>query len=559
MSKMGNENPSATDHNQHPRLTVAIVNHEIFSYDDIDLLELTIDDATALAGTSGEVLLVETSDEDGETMIESIDGCEVRVLGFSKTDDLAAAYNFGMREARGRWILWLVPGERIAETSRAALQTLIEKEWPTTAYQLLIQAKQGNIIEQVVKTRLVPRDPRIEFVGSINPTADESIAATGIPFQSAEVTITTNIPCDESVRRRRGNLTATFLEPFAEKSATPAVEYWIALGDSCMDRRRYAHAAEAYQRATELAPRESAELLEAYYGLWAACSLDEGLRSTLINVGLAAIEHFPLDAQLQMLMGGELQRQGHLDLAARAFEIAAMYGQLDLRVWHSADIVERAVFCLAMTRRLQGQNEQAEQVLRESFEHIESSRLQRMLLDLLIRDQRLVDAIRLIGSMTDDPVERVNMEETVRGACLAAEEKWEEALRRLQSAYGSGYRDPILMRWLTATLVAKDEMELAEQIAQQWHAIEPDSAEVHVYLEALSDRAAFRAASEKAKSDSDQETEIDEPTKGDTRRRLDGADAAIDHPPVAPPITPPIVTSESSTIGTDYGTLESVD
>lgn len=540
MPQMGSENPKTNEQNHQPLLTVAIVNHEIYSYDDIDLLELTVSDATKLAASSGEIVLIETSDEDGESMVETIDGCEVRILGYSMNDDLAAAHNFGLREARGRWILWLTPGERIGEDSRAAIMKLIEEKDPTCAYRLMIRATQGKVVEQAAMTRLMPVDSRIKFMGEIRPNADSSLKAADISIECLETTIESHVPCDMEIIKRRGERMVQFLEPQATKRRTPLAEYWLALGDAEMDRRRWAYAAEAYQRATERTFSGSPERLEAYYGLWAACSLDRGLRSTLVNVGLAALDNFPLDAQMQILLGGELRRQGRLDLAVRAFEIAAMYGQLELRTWHATDISERAVFCLATTWQLQGQEDLAEQVLIESLRQIDSPRLQRMLLDIFIRSDQLTEAIRLIGNITSDPVERVNLEETVRGACMAAEQKWDDALRYLQSAYGSGYRDPILLRWLTAALSASGDMDMAERIARQWHKVEPESAEAQVYINALGDRASLQEAKEQSESAA--------------RHRLDTANEPIDRP-----VSPPIVPTEDAIFGTGHGTLESVD
>ena len=543
MPSVGNENPSTRDENFGPLLTVAIVNHEIYSYDDIDLLERTVSDATQLAGPSGEIVLIETSDEDGETMVDTIDGCEVRILGFSTISDLSAAHNFGLREARGRWILWLTPGDRIDEHERAAIRKLIADADPTTVYRLMIRARQGEIVEQAVKTRLMPNDSRIRFSGQIKPTVDPSIESSGIPYEVHEATIDAHVPCDMEILRRRGEQMAEFLEPFATRRRSLRAEYWLALGDAEMDRRRWAHAAEAYQRATETTIRQSPERLEAFYGLWAACSLDKGLRTTLVNVGLTALDNFPLDAQMQILMGGEMRRQGRIDLAIRAFEIAAMYGELELRTWHTTDISERAVFCLATTLQMQGEEAQAEKVLVESLKQIKSARLQRILLDIFTRNDKLPEAIRLIGKMSDDPVERINLEETVQGACLAAEQKWADALRHLQSAYGAGYRDPILLRWLTAALAASGDMDLAERIARQWHKAEPDSTEVQVYLGAFSDRSTLQEVSDQSEA---------------AKHRLDTADATTDRPPVAPPTAPPIMPGADAMFGAG-GTLESVD
>jgi tetratricopeptide (TPR) repeat protein len=133
-------------------------------------------------------------------------------------------------------------------------------------------------------------------------------------------------------------------------------EAQAALGD-------HAAAAINFHQAIRTSPRGSLEMLEAYYGLLSSLDVNPAYRERQLAIGLEALEIYPIDAQLLCVMGGYLQQQNRLDLAARAFRVAVEHGGVEPEIWHLCDIAEVALSCLVATLELQSEGIEAQRVL----------------------------------------------------------------------------------------------------------------------------------------------------------------------------------------------------
>ena len=121
------------------------------------------------------------------------------------------------------------------------------------------------------------------------------------------------------------------------------------------------HARESFHKAIKIAAPESAELLDAYYGLLATWAGQASSGGELLTACLEALRVFPFDAQLLLTMGHCLQGRRRPELAVRAFEAAVKFGKINPAVWHLAWWKELAAVCLARAQQSQDGLKEGEQ------------------------------------------------------------------------------------------------------------------------------------------------------------------------------------------------------
>jgi tetratricopeptide (TPR) repeat protein len=249
-----------------------------------------------------------------------------------------------------------------------------------------------------------------------------------------------------------------------------------ALGDTTQ-------AITAFRKAIALSDEPTSAMREAYYGLLTAMDAEPNLRAQQMAVCAEALERFPTDAQLLCAMGGYLQAQGKLDMAARAYESAYRHGQIDPWTWHVTGIDEIAVSCLSLIRQLQNQDSTAQEVLEEAVVKLpQANRIRRQLIELYIKHNRRQEALSQLDKLHGEIPHREAFRSAVRGACLAAQQNWAAALGYLRTAYAAECRDVICLRWLTVTMIAMRDLDHARPVLLEWQAAEPASAEVQQYL-----------------------------------------------------------------------------
>ena len=456
--------------------------------DEEAVLRDTIESVWSIAD---DIFVLDTGSIDGTVNLAAELGAKVSTVPWN--DDFAGARNLLLQEITGDWILWIDAGERLSEESAAEVREFVDTEADASkVYMLTVvvpSADPSVSDEQIVVARLMPRHPELRFEGRLAETLQPSMAALEFGVDMAPGRIVRH-PRQQILQRKvpraRRNLRLIDLET---KGGEIPPRLLIAKGEAHADLGDVSAARDAFRQAVDTAPRESSEMLEAYYGLLTTYDGDETLANEQLSVGLEALGVYPLDAQLLCAMGGYLQSQGRLDLAERSFDTAVKYGQVDLATWHLSEIAEMGAICLGLSRQLLGKNEEALEVLKEAGDRYpESDRVCQCLLDLLVKLGRTGEAVSLAGSMSTAQ-NTESFANAVRGACKAAGQEWLEALGYLQSAYAAGCRDPLCLRWLTVTYLSNGQTEPGETVLQEWLQAEPHNAEAQAYAAALVEKS----------------------------------------------------------------------
>ena len=456
---------------------------------EADVIAQSIQSVRAIAD---EIVVLDTGSNDQTVKIAEQFGA--RVVQCEWSDDFSAARNRLMSECRGKWILWLDAGECLVSDSAPLLRVCVEQEAePDKAYLVLVDVPpvaEGGSNEQIAQARLLPNLAELRFEGRVRETIFPAIERAGLKISSASAMLRRHARHHDVARKTRNaqrDLRLIKLEPTAAES----VHLLIAKGEALSNLDRQDEAAAAFRQAIDIAIAKkgsadmlSADILSAYYGL--LTTHDANPSQKQMDICMEALNLFPLDAQLLCALGNYLQAQNHIDLAARAFASAVEHGQINIQVWHLAEIIEIATACWAITIQLQGNNDRAVSVLQEAIaRHTGSQRLRRRLIELHVNNGNAEQALPLVDDLPMDDESKTALASAIRGASQAALGQWLAALGHLQSAYVAGCQEPLCLRWLAVTLLANGQTDEAEPILRQWQTIEPESPEPVQYLDAI--------------------------------------------------------------------------
>ncbi len=465
-----------------PRLSVAMVVYE----DDTEVLGPSVE---SVRGLADEIVLLDAGPAGCSSDRLAHFGVMVRHAPWQK--DRSALRNRLLREVAGQWVLWLEPGERLTPESIETIAWHVEQRGePVSAARLWIEmppAAPGEGAQQAARIRLIPNRADLAFEGRVRETLGASLQSAGLPVTLLPARILRHPREHDPARRKaqaEGDIELAMLEQ-GPNDWLP-VRALLAMGQAALTLEDWPLARQSYGEAIRTAPPHSTEQLEAYYGLLATFADDSGEADEQLAVALEALEAFPLDAQLLLAMGGYLQARDRLDLATRCFEVAARYGQVDIETWHPCDLAQTAVMCLGAALQLQGRPEEAMAVLRDALAaHPEWMRVRRNLLELLVREGRAAEALRVAERLPVAPGQREPLRNAIRGACRAARHDWAEALAFLEIAWQAGCRDPLCLRALVQARVATGRTEAVDLVLSQWEAADPENAELPAYRQAL--------------------------------------------------------------------------
>ncbi|MCX7428082.1 MAG: glycosyltransferase [Planctomycetia bacterium] len=463
------------------RLTVGMIVR-----DEEDVLAESLESVLAIAD---ELLVLDTGSTDRTTEVAQRLGA--RVIRAPWTDDFASARNRLLSEAAGDWILWLDAGERLDGESAGAIRRCVDEEVDRgNVYLVLVEVPPplaGASSEQVAQARLMPRRADLRFEGRLRETLRPSMERAGLGIGAVGGIIRRH-PRQHDPRRKadRARRNLRVVELAATETASLSASLLLARAEALADLDRPAEARAAFHSAIEASERGSGEMLEGYYGLLTCAPAEQSDQTDQIALCLRALDIYPLDAQLLLAMGNYLQARGTLDLAARSFRVAVDHGQVNLEVWHLAELAEVAIVCLSLVLQLQGKDDEAAELLNQAIERFgHSVRTRRHAMDLHVKHGRADEADRLARKLPVEPGQRVPLRAAVRGACLAAVKDWLPALGYLQSAYVAGCQDTLCLRWLAITLLSNGQPDAAEGVLRQWHEREPHNPEAKAYLEAI--------------------------------------------------------------------------
>jgi hypothetical protein len=333
----------------------------------------------SVRAAADEIVVLDTGSRDATRAVA--EEFDVVLQNRAWDDDFAAARNECWSHVHGQWVLWLDAGEGLSPEDAAALKQFVtQRANLSTAYMLLVAtpAAGGDLSgEQVGRIRLVPNHPDLEFMGRVRESLASSLAACGIAVEGLPYRIRRGAVENDQARRTLRAERNLQLATREMQETGPQPHLLNCLADAHQALGDHGQA-EALYRSTLSAASQSAERLEAYYGILVALEGRENSRAAQMAVCLEAMEEFPLDAHLLCAMGGYLHGLGHADLAARALETAWRHGQLHPEVWHLSDIREIAAVSLSRSLELVGKPAKAGQIIDEALAAAPGSqRLQR--------------------------------------------------------------------------------------------------------------------------------------------------------------------------------------
>lgn len=157
----------------------------------------------SVRGLADEVIVVDTGSTDATREIAARYGAKVVSFDFS-TVDFAAARNYGLAQASGRWILVLDADERLTPASVPLIRERIAYGDRAGYYLERLNSQPGSsgaTTDYVV--RLFPNHRAYRFRGRVHETVDASILAAGARLIRTDIRIQHDFASDPEARRKR--------------------------------------------------------------------------------------------------------------------------------------------------------------------------------------------------------------------------------------------------------------------------------------------------------------------------------------------------------------------
>jgi len=157
---------------------------------------------------AGELIVVDTGSTDRTPAIAAEYGARVIPFDFTKVD-FAAARNFAIGHARGRWILMLDADETLDAAGAPAVEKLVAED-RNAGYFLerhnhtvpSREAGADNPFKDFV-VRLFPNRPGVRYRGRVHETVDDSILAGGGKLIRSPIRIDHRFSPDGDARRQK--------------------------------------------------------------------------------------------------------------------------------------------------------------------------------------------------------------------------------------------------------------------------------------------------------------------------------------------------------------------
>ena len=417
---------------------------------------------------------------------------DARVSSTTFSGDFSAVRNELIRtvEAEGRadWLLWINAGERFDATTVDDFRDFIADSLESGAAYMMVLHRPGgetdakhDLDEEIIDLRLMPLRKGLQFTGGLN----ESLLPFALNLMLRISAVPGRILCPsksvDTERWQRAALRDMHILTGLENQGVPITDDLLLrraaalaiLGEHAVARCDYLQLIEATHHVNLR--------LEAFYGLWATFTSAPVEPNDMTNALLAGLNYFPIDMQLLTFMGSHMQKIGRLDLAVKTFETAVRHGQTSLDVWHRVHIREQAVLNLGLVHRLQGNGREAMRVMESNLDLIEDhSSFGRHLLDLYIVEGQELKSHEFAAMLWGgEELDRIR--EVLTGACRATAGAWNAAEIPLESAYLSGCRDVLCLRWYAMTLLALARFPEARRILEEWLAMDPTNSEASAF------------------------------------------------------------------------------
>ncbi len=463
-----------------PMLTVAMIVR-----DAAKTLPLTLESIRSLTDS-----IVVTDTGSSDATLEVARRYTPDVFSVPWQHDFATARNQCLEKVRGQWVLWMDAGEHMDQDELRRLRDFVDNDAESnTAYRMMVRVSRSPhaiAAEQVARIRLLPNRPGIQFVGRVREDVAPALAKLSLTVENLPWCISrTADHHDQSTMAQKAQRDLELANLEIDQTENP-VRGLNCLGEALQTLGEKNRAGDCFRRAIQNANRGSIEMLEGYYGLLTTLDGEPKSLEAQLAVCLEALDVFPLDMQLLCAMGGYLQGQNRLDLAARSYETAYRFGQLARETWHLEEIREIAAVCCSLAKQNEGQDDDAIAFLEEVLqENPESTRLRILAVEIYSKRQKRDDALRHAELLPRNTPHRDSFPTMIDGVCLAVDRQWKPALALLESAYQTGNRETLCLRWLVTSLIGRDAHRRAEQILSEWKKLEPANQEPNRFQEQI--------------------------------------------------------------------------
>ena len=216
---------------------------------------------------TGELIVVDTGSTDATPEIAVRYGARVVPFDFS-TVDFAAARNYALERATGRWILMLDADETLDPAGTPAIDSILSGA-ENAGYYLERRNYWSDLenptIDYVV--RLFPNLPDYRYRGRVHETIDASIVAAGGRLHKSAIRLDHRFSMDREARRRKNRWYAEILQE--EIAADPSdVSRLDFLAAEYHQLEMFDEAAEIAERIARMRPLDArAHLFAGVYHL----------------------------------------------------------------------------------------------------------------------------------------------------------------------------------------------------------------------------------------------------------------------------------------------------
>jgi tetratricopeptide (TPR) repeat protein len=331
--------------------------------DEQDVLSESIESVARIAD---EIVVLDTGSIDRTPELAARMGARVHRAPWE--NDFSAARNHCLRFVTGNWVLWLDAGERLATQHAAELRRFLnEQANSAVAYSLWVEVpprEEQASAEQCLQIRLLPNHRNLRFSGRVRETLSASLQAAGLKAAEAPCRIVRNARQHEPQRiMAKAHRDLALASAEAEAAGIWSPQLLLVAGQAHAVLGDQAHAREMLRQAAEISPPQSAQRLEAFYGLLTTFDEDPDLHASQLTACLDSLENFPFDLQLLLALGNYMLVRDRLDLAIRAFEAAVRFGRITSAVWHLCEVREIAAVCLGLALQARQRDDEACSVL----------------------------------------------------------------------------------------------------------------------------------------------------------------------------------------------------
>lgn len=275
-----------------------------------------------------ELVVVDTGSTDQTVKIAASRGAHV--VHTEWADDFAKARNFGIGQARTLWIFVLDADEHLAEgidMQQLRNKLLHSKE---TAYRVVIENTSGNNSIRNEAVRLFRADQGYCYIGAIH---EQLVAGVSGAYRDVDGPLSdVRLQHDgyepgELVRKQTAERNGRIIRKQLEEQLDSPF-HWYNLGVTLSQQSKAAEASAAFARARALAapdaPFRPSLMLDSVRAML-AIGEDESALELLVR----ETERYPDYADLQLLYGECLYRQGAWIEARQAYAAAIEAGQVD--------------------------------------------------------------------------------------------------------------------------------------------------------------------------------------------------------------------------------------